>query len=189
MPAFIEECRYEWKRLGVPDSMADEMATDLEADLREAEADGVSAAEMLGESDPRRFAASWAKERGLVAEPAPPLKKRRWPWVVAGLVALLLVAWILTVVGLFAAATVSVHTSERSPVVPVTIPSVLVPNFVGLKACHAKRIAEETPGLRVRPFSASRCNAVVIAQQPAAHTILTQHYRGRPATVTFRLRG
>jgi hypothetical protein len=42
MPAFIEECRYEWKRLGVPDSMAEEMATDLEADLAEAEADGAS---------------------------------------------------------------------------------------------------------------------------------------------------
>ena len=72
MPAFIEECRYEWKRLGVPDSMAEEMATELEADLAEAEADGVSAAEILGESDPRRFAATWARERGLVSEPAPP---------------------------------------------------------------------------------------------------------------------
>ena len=48
MPAFIEECRYEWKRLGVPDAMADEMAAELEADLAEAEADGVSAAEILG---------------------------------------------------------------------------------------------------------------------------------------------
>ena len=70
MPAFIEECRYEWKRLGVPDSMADEMATELEADLAEAEADGVSAAEILGESDPRRFAATWATERGLVSRAA-----------------------------------------------------------------------------------------------------------------------
>ena len=50
MPAFIEECRYEWKRLGVPDSMADEMAAELESDLAEAEADGVSAAEVLGEA-------------------------------------------------------------------------------------------------------------------------------------------
>ena len=77
MPAFIEECRYEWKRLGVPDSMADEMAAELEADLAEAEADGVSAAEMLGESDPRRFAANWARERGLVAEPAPKKRGKR----------------------------------------------------------------------------------------------------------------
>jgi hypothetical protein len=80
MPAFIEECRSEWKRLGVPESMADEMATELEADLAEAEADGVSAAEILGESDPRRFAAMWAGERGLVSEPAPAKKRQRvWP--------------------------------------------------------------------------------------------------------------
>lgn len=85
MPAFIEECRYEWKRVGVPDSMADEMAAELEADLAEAQADGLSAAEMLGESDPRRFAATWAGERGLVSEPAPQQKRRRvWPWVVLG---------------------------------------------------------------------------------------------------------
>ena len=69
MTAYVEECRQEWKRLGVPDLMAEEMATELETDLAEAEADGVSAAEMLGESDPRRFAATWASERGLVAEP------------------------------------------------------------------------------------------------------------------------
>jgi hypothetical protein len=50
MTAFVEECRREWKRLGVPDLLAEEMATELEADLAEAEADGVSAAEMLGES-------------------------------------------------------------------------------------------------------------------------------------------
>ena len=80
MPAFIEECRYEWKRLGVPDSMAEEMATELEADLAEAQADGVSAAEILGESDPRRFAATWARERGLVSDP-PPKKSRKWLWI------------------------------------------------------------------------------------------------------------
>jgi hypothetical protein len=190
MSAYVEECRQEWKRLGVPDLFAEEMATELESDLAEAQADGVSATEILGESDPRRFAATWATERGLIAEPAPPpRKRRRWIWIVVGLIALILVAWIVTVIGLFAAATVSVKTSSKSPVLPVTAPSVLVPNFVGLEACHAKRIAEETPGLKVRPFPASRCSAVVIAQRPAPHTILTQHYRGHPATVTFRLRG
>ena len=71
MNAFVEECRREWKRLGVPDGLAEEMAAELESDLAEAEADGVSAAEMLGESDPRRFAANWARERGLVSEPTP----------------------------------------------------------------------------------------------------------------------
>jgi hypothetical protein len=65
---FVDECRQEWRRLGVPDSAANEMAADLEADLIEAESEGVSAEEVLGNGafDPRSFAASWAKERGLI---------------------------------------------------------------------------------------------------------------------------
>jgi hypothetical protein len=188
MTAYVEECRQEWKRLGVPELLAEEMATELESDLAEAQADGVSATEILGESDPRRFAATWASERGLVDEPAPPPKRRRWIWVVVGLVALILVAWIVTVVGLFAAATVSVKTNA-SVQQPHAVESVLVPNFVGLKACHAQRIAAATPGLKVRPFSASRCSAVVIAQRPAAHTILPVRKRGHTTTVTLQLRG
>jgi len=45
---FVEECRREWKRLRVPRALADEMAEDLAADLREAEADGASEEEVLG---------------------------------------------------------------------------------------------------------------------------------------------
>jgi len=69
---FVELCRQEWKRLGVPDPLAEEMAADLASDLGEAEADGVSAEEFLGSSvfDPRSFAASWAAERGIVPVPA-----------------------------------------------------------------------------------------------------------------------
>jgi hypothetical protein len=69
---FIEECRREWRRLRVPDPVADDMAADLAADLEEAEADGASAEEVLGTgaSDPRSFAASWAAERGVIP-PAP----------------------------------------------------------------------------------------------------------------------
>jgi len=69
---FVEECRREWKRLGVPDPVANEMAADLEADLQEAEAEGASAEEVLGSSafDPQAFAASWAAERGVI-QPAP----------------------------------------------------------------------------------------------------------------------
>jgi hypothetical protein len=65
---FVDQCRQEWSRLGVPDPAANEMAADLEADLKEAESEGVSAEEVLGNGafDPRSFAASWAKERGLV---------------------------------------------------------------------------------------------------------------------------
>jgi hypothetical protein len=64
---FVEECRREWKRLNVPDAVADEMAADLTADLGEAAAEGVSAEEVLGSGarDPRSFAASWATERGV----------------------------------------------------------------------------------------------------------------------------
>jgi hypothetical protein len=60
MSDFVEQCRLEWRRLGVPDALADEMATDLAADLTEAAAEGVTAEELLGNSasDPRSFAAS-----------------------------------------------------------------------------------------------------------------------------------
>jgi hypothetical protein len=72
MSDFVQKCRGEWRRLGVPDPLAEEMATDLAADLREAEAEGVSAEELLGDStfDAPSFAAAWAAERGII--PSPP---------------------------------------------------------------------------------------------------------------------
>ena len=90
MIEFVEECRQEWKRLGVPDPIANEMAADLTADIEEAEAEGGSAEDVLGTSlfDPRRFAAAWAGARGVTAPPnpvgpvgppAPRLPERR-PW-------------------------------------------------------------------------------------------------------------
>jgi hypothetical protein len=68
MSEFVEQCRREWRRLGVPDPLAEEMATDLASDLREAEGEGVSAEELLGTSvfDPPSFAAAWAAERGII---------------------------------------------------------------------------------------------------------------------------
>jgi hypothetical protein len=83
---FVEQCRREWSRLGVPDPLADEMAADLAADLGEAEAEGVSAEELLGSSasDPRSFAASWAAERGIIpASPGQKNPRRRPPILVA----------------------------------------------------------------------------------------------------------
>jgi hypothetical protein len=70
MSDFVEQCRAEWRRLGVSDPLAEEMAADLASDLGEAEAEGVSAQELLGSSffDPRSFAASWAAERGIIPE-------------------------------------------------------------------------------------------------------------------------
>lgn len=68
MSDFVDQCRREWKRLGVPDPVAEEMAADLASDIRDAEADGVTIEAFLGSSasDPRAFAASWAGERGLL---------------------------------------------------------------------------------------------------------------------------
>ena len=68
MSRFVEECQKEWSRLGVPEATANEMAADLETDLAEAQADGLSPEEVLGNGyfDARSFAASWARERGLV---------------------------------------------------------------------------------------------------------------------------
>jgi hypothetical protein len=81
MSDFVEQCREEWRRLGVPDPAAEEMAADLASDLGEAEADGVSAEELLGRSafDPRSFAASWAGERGIIPARAGRSNGRRRP--------------------------------------------------------------------------------------------------------------
>lgn len=88
---FVEECRREWRRLRVPDPVANEMAADLKADLDEAEAEGASAEAVLGSGafDPRSFAASWAEERGVVGPPLPPRAGGlpRWSLLLAGVAA------------------------------------------------------------------------------------------------------
>jgi hypothetical protein len=68
MSRFVEECQKEWNRLGVSQATANEMAADLELDLAEAEADGVSPEEVLGNGyfDARAFAGEWARARGVV---------------------------------------------------------------------------------------------------------------------------
>ena len=72
MNDFIERCLREWKRIGVPDAVANEMAADLDADLRDAAADGVAPEEVLGNGifDAPSFARSWAAARGVIP-PAP----------------------------------------------------------------------------------------------------------------------
>jgi len=181
MTAYVEECRQEWKRLGVPDLLADEMATELESDLAEAQADGVSANEILGESDPRRFAATWASERGLVAEPAPPSRKRRrWIWVAVGL-ALALV--FVVVLGFFAATKASVHTHISGPP-PQTVGLAAIPDFVGMKASQALALAANI-GLRPEVRQVTRrppTPGIVVAQTPAAATRLP-----RGSTVLLRV--
>ena len=105
MSDFVEQCRREWKRLGVPDPLAEEMAADLASDLGEAEADGVSAEEFLGSSvfDPRSFAASWAGERGIIPVPPGRGTARRRPILLVAFTALaattLIVAALLLLTG------------------------------------------------------------------------------------------
>ena len=71
MSGFVDECRKEWSRLGVPEADRNEMAADLEADLAEARSDGVSPEAVLGNGyfDAKSFAACWAIARGVVHVP------------------------------------------------------------------------------------------------------------------------
>jgi hypothetical protein len=96
---FVEECRSEWRRLGVPDQVAAEMAADLAADLAEAEAEGVSPEEVLGSGafDPRSFAAAWAAERGVIGHSPPRTGARSRPSLLAAAIGTVAVA--LAIVG------------------------------------------------------------------------------------------
>ena len=187
MNAYVEECRREWSRLGVPDGLADEMATDLEADLAEAEADGVSAAEILGESDPRGFAAAWAGERGLVSAKPPEKKSRKRLWIglAVGVLVLAVFSGILAG-GLLA--TTSVHTSAGPPVRVSGIPlPVRVPNVVGMKACKAVRTVAQSgvDDWRIAGHEHGyTCNQIVVGQSPVGH-VVRRH--DRPVIVTLRL--
>ena len=129
MSDFVEQCRLEWKRLGVPDPLAEEMAADLTADLGEAEADGVSAEELLGSTaaDPRSFAASWATERGII--PTPPSRpNRRRPRFLVAFTALAAIALIASVLLLATGQPkVALVTSRGTPSRLVSPPSTLLP--------------------------------------------------------------
>lgn len=175
MSAYVEECRQEWRRLGVPELLADEMASDLEADLAEAQTEGVAAEEVLGESDPRRFAAAWASERGLVSETPPKQKSRRRFWILlaAGLV---LLAFLLggSVVVVFAKPKVTaVRQGSPGKVFPPQTTS--VPALVGMKACRAERIAH-LDGFSFFPKIPLHCKGlrgyVVVGQHPPAGAIV-----------------
>jgi hypothetical protein len=118
MSEFVEQCRREWRRLGVADPLAEEMAADLTSDLDEAEAEGVSAADYLGASasDPRSFAASWASERGIIPTPPGLEQGRRRP---PALVAFTALAAITVIVAALLLATgepkVSLTTTSATP--------------------------------------------------------------------------
>ena len=94
MNDFVEQCRREWKRLGVQDSVAEEMATELAADLNEADADGIPARELLGNAatDPRSFAASWAAERAVLPRAGSTPRLPRRTLALAAIAALTIIA-------------------------------------------------------------------------------------------------
>ena len=143
MTDFVKQCRGEWKRLGVPDALAEEMATDLATDLREAEAEGVAAEEILGDSfsDPRAFAASWASERGII--PAPPSQRHaRRPPILVAFTALatiaLIIAALLLLTGEPHVGIVTSRTEHHLPSPPAG--SVLPPAAAG-RALHTSAAA------------------------------------------------
>jgi hypothetical protein len=193
MTPFVHECRKEWKRLGVPDLLADEMAAELEADLAEAETEGVAAAEILGEGDPRQFAEAWARERGVVSEPPPLQRKSRKRLWIAVAVALLLVGVLMGIAGVVAFAKPTVSTVRRGQSVRVFPPARLVhvPALVGLQLCHAYRLAAARHfnlGFHLTRKTMSRCRGnVVIHQRPSADALVPRHWamvlRTRPDPV------
>jgi hypothetical protein len=134
---FVAECRREWKRLNVPDEVANEMAAELESDLRDAEADGLTPEEVLGNGvfDPRSFAAAWASERGVVPAPAAPPRRSRRTLVAA-------VIGVLAIIALFAG--VAVLTGRHTTQVSITSRSALPRLFVPL---HGKRLFPVRPVL------------------------------------------
>jgi hypothetical protein len=132
---FVGQCRREWKRLRVPASVADEMAADLAADLREAEAEGASVEEVLGSgaTDPRSFAASWAAERGVIPPPRFIVRAPRGALMVGAIAALTGFAAIGAALVIFA--------SPSAPGTAIRVPA----EFRGLPAPAAVRVVRAAP--------------------------------------------
>lgn len=137
MNDFVERCRREWARLRVPEPVAEEMAADLAADLREADAEGVSPEEVLGSGafDPRSFAASWAAERGVI----PPVPARQHqsvfprPLVLAAFAVLAFV--VLSFVALFGAVVIT-----RAAPPAVSVARTAPPHFRPLQPGPAQQV-------------------------------------------------
>ena len=80
------------------------MAADLAADLKEAEAEGASAEEVLGSSatDPRSFAASWAAERAVIPPPRLTARLPRRSLMLAAIAALTVITAVGAALVIFA---------------------------------------------------------------------------------------
>jgi hypothetical protein len=150
---FVDECRREWRRLGVPDPVANEMAADLTVDLEEAEAEGGSPEDVLGNSafDPRRFAAAWAAARGVTSAPAP-YRPSFWRTPIA--IALSVVVCVLTI-GAGLALLVGFHSS--SSVAFATRRVAAIPGSIRLFAPGSQRVVG--PGLP-SPFAGTEIAGV-----------------------------
>jgi hypothetical protein len=130
MSRFVEDCLKEWNRLGVPQVTANEMAADLEADLAEAEADGVSPEEVLGNGyfDARAFAAEWASARGVVHSerttrmPVGHLRLRPLALVLSALGCLLVAAFGLAILVGGRSSSVSIAVASFPHAVPRLLP-------------------------------------------------------------------
>lgn len=159
MSEFVEQCRAEWKRLGVSDPAADEMAADLAADLREAEAEGTSPEAVLGSDafNPRSFAASWAAERGLIPPPPPPrpgkslqLSRALVVGAVVAVLAIVVVIAGLVVVTILAPPAVHVSASRGViPGFPVAPGRVFPPGFPQLPTGGPVTSVEHVTGLGI----------------------------------------
>jgi hypothetical protein len=121
---FVDECRREWKRLGVPDAVANEMASELAADLAEAEAEGASPEDVLGYAvfDAPAFAAQWAEERGVAAPVHEPPPRRRSGIVPLAVGLVISLAVIAAGIAIFAGTATSHVTIAGSPRVRIVVP-------------------------------------------------------------------
>lgn len=167
MSEFVDECRREWRRLGVPDSLANEMASDLDADLADANADGVALPEIVGDGDPLRFARDWAVARGLVPEERSERPHLRTLWrLVAVAVAIVVLAAGLT--ALVLALTRTGSSPARSG------KTVSLPLVVGMKEQEAATVLEGR-GLRLRVVLVKTGRAgYVLAQSPAPGALVVR---------------
>lgn len=146
MNDFVERCLREWKRIGVPDAVANEMAADLDADLRDAAADDVAPEEVLGNGifDAPSFARSWAAARGVIPPAHVPVARsdgRRIAAIALAVVAVLGAGFVALVLLHPTARVVAVQRSAfwgaptgRHPMFPVFPPSGVVAQHAGIGA-------------------------------------------------------
>lgn len=182
MSEFIEDCRREWRRLGVPERSANEMAADLSADLKDAERDGISAEEVLGDDalDARTFAASWASERGLVpAERRDRPRGHRWMLVAAMI--------LLALVGVIVGAVLAINHSNPKPAITdvgtarqptrTTAPiAIAIPDVQHLRQEQAIAVAQDA-GLQVKITMRTRKGVpagTVLSQNPSPGTTVAR---------------